>query len=155
MTATKGTVFQGWDFPAFKGEAPMERYVKLIISPQTTGYPHGSFFYSFLLPGATTTSHIHDEADEIMFIVGRGKAAIDGEEFELQDGSVVFSPRGCEHEVRNTSNYELLKLFCVFIPAISSPDMPDKSMLHQLVEMTNAYLEEEGLKDEAAGPVSG
>ena len=151
MTAAKGTVFQGWEFPAFVGEAPMGRYVKLIISPQTSGYPHGSFFFSFLLPGMTTTSHIHEEADETMFIIGRGKATIDGEEFDLQDGSVVFSPRGSEHEVRNTSNYELLKLFCVFIPAISSPDMPDRSMLHDLVEMTNTYLEEKGLKEEVAG----
>lgn len=150
MTAYKGTVYQGWDFPAFKGEAPMERYVKLIMSPQTTEYPHCSVFFSFLLPGMTTSSHSHEDADEIMFVIGRGKTWIDGEEFDLQDGSVVFSPRGSEHEVQNTSNYELLKLFCVFIPAVEPLDLPNKGMLYELQQMTNSYLKKKGLKGDTA-----
>jgi mannose-6-phosphate isomerase-like protein (cupin superfamily) len=150
MAAQKGMVYQGWDFPAYKGEAPMERYVKLIMSPQTTGYPHCSVFFSFLFPGMTTTSHDHKEADEIMFVIGRGKARMDGREFDLQDGSVIFSPRGSEHEVWNTSNSELLKLFCVFIPPISPLDLPSKSMLHELQEMTCTYLEDTGQDDTTA-----
>jgi mannose-6-phosphate isomerase-like protein (cupin superfamily) len=149
MTTCRGTVYQGWEFPVFKGKAPMERYVKLIMSPETTGYPHCSLFFSFLLPGMTTSSHVHEEADEIMFVVGRGKAIIDGQEFDLQDGSVIFSPRGSEHEVQNTSDYELLKLFCVFIPPIRPPDLPNKSMLDELLEKTIPYLEQKGYRDSA------
>lgn len=140
-------VYQGWEFPAVKREAPSERFVKLIMSPETTGYPHCSIFLSILFPGMTTTRHIHQEADELMYVVGRGKAYVDGKEVDLQEDSVILSRRGSEHEVWNTSNAEMLKLFCIFIPPVRSVDMPSQSMLGELRALTEPYLEERGLKD--------
>lgn len=138
-------VYQGWEFPAVKREAPAERFVKLIMSPETTGYPHCSVLLSVLFPGMTTTRHIHQDADELMYVVGRGKAYVDGQEFDLEEDSVIFTRRGQEHEVWNTSNAEMLKLFCVFIPPIQSRDLPSQTMLDELRQITEPYLKERGL----------
>ena len=128
-------VYNGWEFPAIKAEPPRERFLKLIASPQTTGYEKATVLFSHIPPGSTSGSHIHKECDEIMYIVGRGEVTVDGETVELQTDSVIVAPQGVEHECRNTSETETLKIFCVYIPPIELNEL-----LTKLADKTKEYV---------------
>lgn len=61
---------------------------------------------------------VHTDNDQFIRIEkGVGKAIIDGEEFELKDGSAVVVPAGSEHNIINTSDSEDLKLYTIYSPA--------------------------------------
>ena len=52
--------------------------------------------------GATTGLHIHDQGDEIFYIArGTGSAHLDGVDYQIAAGDVVFIPRGAVHEMSN------------------------------------------------------
>ena len=48
---------------------------------------------------------------------GRGKCIIDGNEYELKDGTAVVVPAGAQHNVINVSDTEELKLYTIYSPA--------------------------------------
>lgn len=128
-------VYNGWNFPSIKAEPPRERFLKLIASPQTTGYKTATVLFAHIPPKSTSGPHAHDDCDEVMHIVGRGEVTIDGETVELETDSVIVAPRGIPHECRNTSETETLKIFCVYIPPIN----PNK-LLVDLAKKTKEYL---------------
>ena len=112
-------VYDGWAYPAIKGEPPSERYLKLIASPEVNGYGGATVLFSHIPPGSTTGMHAHPDSDEIIYFIGRGEGTIEGETVILKTDSVMVAPKGVEHECRNTSNTETLKLFCVYIPPMT------------------------------------
>ena len=68
-----------------------------------------------------------------MFQLGEGSVA--GQKTRLEVDSAIIAPKGVEHECRNTSETESLKLYCVFIPPMKlSPT------LQGIVQMTKEYL---------------
>ena len=126
--------FKGWEFPAAKADPPRERFLKLISCPETTGYDKATVLFSHIPPQSSTGIHTHD-SDEIMYFVGRGEGTVGGEKVRLETDSVLVVPRGVEHECRNTSGTETLKIFCVYIPPLKlSP------MLTELAERTKKHL---------------
>lgn len=59
----------------------------------------------------------HPDNDQFLrFEQGKGTAIIDGNEYEVRDGSAVIVPAGCEHNVVNTSESEELKLYTLYSP---------------------------------------
>lgn len=59
----------------------------------------------------------HPENDQFFRIdAGQGKVVIDGNEYEIADGSAVIVPAGAEHNVINTSETEDLKLYTLYSP---------------------------------------
>lgn len=128
-------VYNGWEIPAVKAEPPRERYLKLIACPETTGYEKATVLFSHIPPGSTSGMHTHQECDEIMYCVGRGECLIDGQSFNLETDSVIVAPRGIEHECRNASETETLKLFCIYIPPLKLSEM-----LAGLAKTTKQYL---------------
>ena len=128
-------VYKGWEFPSVKAAPPRERFLKLIACPETTGYEKATVLLSHIPPGSTSGLHTHTDCDEIMYCVGRGECTIAGEKVKLETDSVIVAPMGVEHECRNTSETETLKLFCVYIPPIE----PNK-LLVELAEKTREYL---------------
>lgn len=80
--------------------------------------------------------HVHVDSDEIIYFVGRGEGIIDGEKIQLETDSVMVVPKGVEHECRNTTETETLKLFCVFVPPIKLNET-----LKKLAEETREHLE--------------
>jgi mannose-6-phosphate isomerase-like protein (cupin superfamily) len=52
---------------------------------------------------------------------GTGKAILDGEESNLEDGSVVVIPAGTRHNIGSRSDSQPLKLFTLYSP----PEHPD------------------------------
>jgi quercetin dioxygenase-like cupin family protein len=125
-------VYDGWEYPSVKADPPTERFLKIIISPEISGYNEATVLFSHIPPGSTTGKHTH-QSDEIMYVIGRGTSTVGPQKYSLETDSVIFAPREVEHECRNTSDTETLKLFCVYIPALKpSP------LLQKLIERTRS-----------------
>lgn len=70
-----------------------------------------------LKPGEDIGMEIHTENDQFFrFEKGEGKCVIDGNEYQLKDGSAVIVPAGAEHNIINTSATEELKLYTIYSP---------------------------------------
>ncbi|HGD4760451.1 TPA: cupin domain-containing protein, partial [Streptococcus agalactiae] len=68
--------------------------------------------------GGEIGSEIHAENDQFFrFEAGHGKVVIDGNEYEVADGDAIIVPAGAEHNVINTSETEMLKLYTIYSPA--------------------------------------
>ncbi|MBP9817916.1 cupin domain-containing protein [Candidatus Shapirobacteria bacterium] len=60
----------------------------------------------------------HTENDQFFrFESGNGKVIIDGNEYMVTDGTAIVVPSGAEHNVINTSETEMLKLYTIYSPA--------------------------------------
>ena len=129
------SVYDGWEFPSVKVPPPKERYLKLIACPETTGYEEATVLFAHIAPGSTTGMHTHPDSDEIIYFVGRGEGIMNGEKVPLETDSVLLAPKGVEHECRNTSETETLKLFCVFLPPIKLNEIQT-----ELAKETKKYL---------------
>ena len=59
----------------------------------------------------------HPDNDQFFrFEKGQGKVIIDGNEYEVSDGSAVVVPAGAQHNVINTSETEELRLYTIYSP---------------------------------------
>ena len=128
-------VYKGWEFPSAEAEPPRERFLKLIACPETTGYDKATVLFSHIPPRSATGPHAYPNSDEIMYCVGRGECEIDGEKVKIETDSVIVAPMGTEHECRNTSETETLKLFCIYIPPLKLNEL-----LTELAKKTKEYL---------------
>ncbi len=60
----------------------------------------------------------HADNDQFFrFEEGQGKVMIDGNEYEVGDGDAIVVPAGAQHNVVNTSDSGLLKLYTIYSPA--------------------------------------
>ena len=60
----------------------------------------------------------HADNDQFFrFEKGQGKCIIDGNEYNLEDGSAIIVPAGARHNIINTSETEDLKLYTIYSPA--------------------------------------
>lgn len=78
---------------------------------------HTQLVLMCLKPGEEIGMEIHNENDQFFrFEAGHGLAIIDGNQYEVGDGSVIIVPSGAEHNVVNTSDTEDLKLYTLYSP---------------------------------------
>ena len=99
---------------------PFERELKFIMSPETHKDVQGfSLLVATLAPnGGCTDLHSHKDSGELMiFMTGKGKAWLAGEEYPLKPGAVIYAPPGVEHKTMNTGD-EPLSIACVFVPPV-------------------------------------
>ncbi|MFT4094837.1 MAG: cupin domain-containing protein [Niabella sp.] len=69
-----------------------------------------------LEPGGEIGEEVHKENDQFFrFEAGIGKVLIDGNEFEVKDGSAVIIPAGAKHNVINIGKSEL-KMYTIYAP---------------------------------------
>lgn len=79
---------------------------------------HSQLVLMALKPGEEIGMEIHPDNDQFFrFEQGQGKCIIDGNEYEVGDGSAVIVPAGSEHNVVNVSDSEELKLYTIYSPA--------------------------------------
>lgn len=70
-----------------------------------------------IVPNGEIGLETHAENDQFFrFEAGKGKVVIDGNEYEVGDGSAIIVPAGAEHNVINTSSTEDLKLYTLYSP---------------------------------------
>ncbi len=69
-----------------------------------------------LLPNEEIGMEVHEENDQFFrFEKGQGKVIIDGNEYEVKDGSAVIVPSGAQHNV--IAGESGLKLYTIYSPA--------------------------------------
>jgi len=79
---------------------------------------HSQLVLMSLAPNEEIGMEIHTDNDQFFrFEKGEGKCIIDGNEYEVKDGSAVVVPAGAEHNVINVSATESLKLYTIYSPA--------------------------------------
>jgi mannose-6-phosphate isomerase-like protein (cupin superfamily) len=79
---------------------------------------HSQLVLMSLKPNEDIGMEIHEENDQFFrFEQGQGKVIIDGNEYEVSDGSAIVVPAGAEHNVLNVSDSEDLKLYTIYSPA--------------------------------------
>jgi len=84
--------------------------------------PHSQLVVMSLNVGEDIGLETHPDTDQFIRVEeGKGKAVLDGEEFELEDGFAIVIPAGTQHNVINISSKKTLKLYTVYTP----PEHPD------------------------------
>jgi mannose-6-phosphate isomerase-like protein (cupin superfamily) len=84
--------------------------------------PHSQLVVMALKPGEDIGLETHGGTDQFIRVEsGQGRAVLDGQEYQLEDGSAIVIPAGTEHNVLNTSSTEALKLYTLYTP----PEHPD------------------------------
>ena len=70
-----------------------------------------------LAPGEDIGVETHDDVDQFVRVeAGKGKAILNGQEHNLEDGSSVVIPAGTQHNIVNSSQSEPLKLYTLYSP---------------------------------------
>jgi mannose-6-phosphate isomerase-like protein (cupin superfamily) len=79
---------------------------------------HSQLVLMSLKPNEEIGMEVHPDNDQFFrFEKGEGKCIIDGNEYELSDGSVIIVPAGAQHNIINTSSVNDLKLYTIYSPA--------------------------------------
>lgn len=78
---------------------------------------HSQLVLMSLKPQEEIGMEAHETLDQFFrFESGQGKVVIDGNEYQISDGSAVIVPAGAMHNVINTSSTEPLKLYTIYSP---------------------------------------
>ena len=79
---------------------------------------HSQLVLMSLKPSEEIGMEVHTDNDQFFrFETGQGKVIIDGNEYEVTDGSAIVVPAGAEHNVINVSSSDALKLYTIYSPA--------------------------------------
>lgn len=79
---------------------------------------HSQLVLMSLQPKEEIGMEVHNENDQFFrFEQGQGKVIIDGNEYDVEDGSAIIVPAGAQHNVINVSDSEKLKLYTIYSPA--------------------------------------
>lgn len=79
---------------------------------------HSQLVLMSLKPQEDIGLETHPDNDQFFRVdAGSGKCVIDGNEYQLSDGSAIVVPAGAEHNITNTSESEELKLYTIYSPA--------------------------------------
>ena len=79
---------------------------------------HSQLVLMSLQPKEDIGMEIHPDNDQFFrFEKGRGEVIIDGNKYEVSDGSAIVVPAGAEHNIINISESETLKLYTIYSPA--------------------------------------
>lgn len=79
---------------------------------------HSQLVLMSLQPNEEIGMEVHNENDQFFrFEKGQGKCIIDGNEYEIKDGSAIVVPAGAQHNVINVSETDELKLYTIYSPA--------------------------------------
>lgn len=78
---------------------------------------HSQLVVMSLPPGDDIGLETHGDVDQFIRVEdGQGKAILNGEEHDLEDGSAVVIPAGTQHNIINSSQSEPLKLYTIYSP---------------------------------------
>ncbi|MDO8443871.1 MAG: cupin domain-containing protein [Candidatus Azambacteria bacterium] len=79
---------------------------------------HSQLVLMSLKPNEEIGMEVHTDNDQFFrFEKGQGKCVIDGNEYNLENGSVIVVPAGARHNIINVSGAEDLKLYTIYSPA--------------------------------------
>jgi mannose-6-phosphate isomerase-like protein (cupin superfamily) len=80
--------------------------------------PHSQLVLMSLEPNEEIGLEVHEENDQFFrFESGEGRVLIDGNAYDVTDGSAIVVPAGAEHNVVNVSADRELKMYTIYSPA--------------------------------------
>lgn len=95
---------------------PANGYVTIKVSPFTCESNTLAAGFQVIDAGGHIRAHGHARNEEILFVwEGRGKAEVDGKEYPVEPGSMVYVGRMVKHSVINTGKTQL-KVFWIILP---------------------------------------
>jgi mannose-6-phosphate isomerase-like protein (cupin superfamily) len=95
------------------------RTSKLLLAPKFGGVKNVSMGMNITEVGSMIPDHVHDESEEVLFLIsGRAKIVIEGEgEWEIGPETAFYSPIGVKHRVENIGD-EPLRIVWVYSPPL-------------------------------------
>ena len=79
---------------------------------------HSQLVLMSLKPKEEIGMEVHMDNDQFFrFEKGQGQCIIDGNEYDLADGSAIVVPAGAQHNIINVSETDDLKLYTIYSPA--------------------------------------
>jgi mannose-6-phosphate isomerase-like protein (cupin superfamily) len=104
---------KGFSIDIEKATLENDNYRKVLYTGK-----HSQLVLMSLKPGEEIGIEMHNETDQFFrFEEGQGKCIINGNEYEVRDGSAIIVPAGAEHNIINTSKKGSLKLYTIYSPA--------------------------------------
>ncbi|MEM2094702.1 MAG: cupin domain-containing protein [Candidatus Bathyarchaeia archaeon] len=93
-----------------------KRTLRILVDSQD-GAKWISLGLCILDPNSEIPYHNHEDAEEVMYIFkGRGKAIIDGVEYELKENTSMYCPAKIMHQIVNPNPSELWFVFAYAPP---------------------------------------
>jgi mannose-6-phosphate isomerase-like protein (cupin superfamily) len=93
-----------------------------------------------LQPGEDIGTEVHHDVDQFIRVEsGTGKAVLNGEEYEIGDGSAIVIPAGVEHNVINTSQDSLMQLYTLYTPPEHEDQKVHKTKADALADEHDHY----------------
>ena len=105
-------------------------YRVMLVTEETTGAKEVNLIMPVSPPDTPPRkgSHYHRKRESIFFVLqGKGKAIIEGKEYDIEPNTVIYIPPGEKHAFRNTGNTEMRMLECFTYPPIPADwvDVPE------------------------------
>jgi len=104
---------KGFNINIEKATLENDNYRKVLYTSK-----HSQLVLMSLKPKEEIGMEIHPDNDQFFrFEKGMGKCVIDGNEYEVKDGSAIVIPAGANHNIINISDDTELKLYTIYSPA--------------------------------------
>jgi quercetin dioxygenase-like cupin family protein len=108
------------DYVNLENPTPGEPYRPEILTAEHNAKELGGML-GLLVPGSQVPYHYHkDRESVIIFISGEGCEIIDGEEYAVKAGDVLFIPAGEKHTTINRSDKDLRYLEFFTCPPVTA-----------------------------------
>ncbi|MBT7235266.1 MAG: cupin domain-containing protein [Rhodospirillaceae bacterium] len=92
-----------------KDDGWIDMQVQFLIDEKTAGAETSVVGWTVLKPGAAHERHLHRNCDEFFIVIkGSGHLYVEDREEAAKEGDVVYSPRGCPHGFKNTSDEDVV-----------------------------------------------
>ncbi len=107
-----------------------KNYRVMLVTEETTGAKEVNMIMPVSPADAPPRkgSHYHRKRESIFFILqGKGKAIIEGKEYDIEPNTVIYIPPGERHAFRNTGTTDMKMLECFTYPPIPADwvDVPE------------------------------
>ena len=100
-------IFNIKEFLSMKNPTPDKNFRSFILTDEDSARELGGVF-GLLPAGSRGRYHYHEKRETIQIIIGgEGTQIIDGKEFPVKAGDVIFVPAGAKHNTVNSSDKEL------------------------------------------------